>query len=225
MNQIEINDIADSLLIINKVTIERLFEQQNQNSLILYLFYYKTAKWQKNSVIKANDDYCKKSLHWGIDKLQSAKKVLIDMNLIEIVKRINEKNQIIGWYIKLKYYSNSTIPDSTIPILPHVEEQETNTINNNNILYNTYNKNTINNTYTEKNTKKFVPPTLEEIQDYCRKRNNNVNAKVFYDYFNEGNWIDSNGNKVKNWKQKIITWENNSKNSKKTHEEVIYEVI
>ena len=47
MEEIQLLDIADDLLIINKVTIERLFQEDNQNPLILYLFYYKTAKWQK----------------------------------------------------------------------------------------------------------------------------------------------------------------------------------
>lgn len=61
----------------------------------------------------------------------------------------------------------------------------------------------------------FIPPTLEEIQAYCKERNNKVDAKKFFDYFNtpdaNGNtWIDSKGNKVKNWKQKIITWEKNN---------------
>ena len=51
-------------------------------------------------------------------------------------------------------------------------------------------------------------PTLEEVRDYCiNVRHNNVDYQKFYDYFNEGNWIDSKGNKVRNWKQKIITWE------------------
>ena len=51
-------------------------------------------------------------------------------------------------------------------------------------------------------------PTLEEVRDYCiNVRHNNVDYQKFYDYFNEGNWIDSKGNKVKNWKQKVITWE------------------
>lgn len=36
----------------------------------------------------------------------------------------------------------------------------------------------------------------------------NVDAKTFFNYFDTGNWIDSNGNKVKNWKQKLITWNN-----------------
>ena len=54
---------------------------------------------------------------------------------------------------------------------------------------------------------RFVPPTLEEIEAYCRERNSNVNPKEFFDYFDTGHWIDSKGHEVKNWKQKLITWE------------------
>ena len=59
------------------------------------------------------------------------------------------------------------------------------------------------------NTNSFSPPTLEEITEYCQKRKNNVEPKKFFDYFNETNWVDSTGKKVKSWKQKIITWEGN----------------
>ena len=41
MEGIELIDIADDLLIVNKTTIDRLFQEENQNTLILYLFYYK----------------------------------------------------------------------------------------------------------------------------------------------------------------------------------------
>lgn len=61
--------------------------------------------------------------------------------------------------------------------------------------------------------KQFIPPTLEEIQAYCIERKNNVDAKKFYDYFSVSEWHDSKGNKVKSWKQKIITWENNKNKS------------
>ena len=60
---------------------------------------------------------------------------------------------------------------------------------------------------TNNKKKEFVPPTLEEIQEYCKSRNNNIDAKYFYDYFTASGWIDSKGNEVKSWKQKIITWE------------------
>lgn len=58
-----------------------------------------------------------------------------------------------------------------------------------------------------KSENKFQPPTLEEVEEYCKERNSTVDPKTFYEYFDAGNWVDSKGNKVKNWKQKIITWE------------------
>lgn len=54
--------------------------------------------------------------------------------------------------------------------------------------------------------KTFTPPKLEEIEKYVLEKKLNVDAKKFYDYFNEGNWIDSKGNQVKSWKQKLLTW-------------------
>ena len=59
-----------------------------------------------------------------------------------------------------------------------------------------------------KSKRQFVPPTLEEVTEYCKERKNNVNPKAFYDYFTAGHWIDAQGKPVLNWKQKIITWEN-----------------
>jgi len=62
----------------------------------------------------------------------------------------------------------------------------------------------------EKKPKRFIPPTLEEIEEFIKTNNLNVNAKYFLDYFTDGNWIDSKGNKVKNWKQKLRTWHNHN---------------
>jgi hypothetical protein len=56
----------------------------------------------------------------------------------------------------------------------------------------------------------FVPPTLEEIVAYVQERKSTVDAKRFYDYFTVGKWFDKNGSPVKNWKQKLITWETNN---------------
>ena len=59
---------------------------------------------------------------------------------------------------------------------------------------------------------KYIAPTLEEIKAYCTQRNNNVDAQKFYDYYTRNDWKDSKGNKVKNWKQKVITWEKKETN-------------
>lgn len=50
------------------------------------------------------------------------------------------------------------------------------------------------------------PPTLEEIKSYIEENGYNVDAEQFFNYFTEGNWTDSKGNNVRNWKQKLITW-------------------
>lgn len=62
----------------------------------------------------------------------------------------------------------------------------------------------------DKTSKKniFVPPTLEEVMEYCSERKNNVDPKKFYEYYSVANWKDAKGNPVKNWKQKMIAnWE------------------
>ena len=65
-----------------------------------------------------------------------------------------------------------------------------------------------------KKSKDFTPPTLEEVEAYCKSRNNNVDAKRFFDFFDSADWVDSKGNKVRNWKQKVITWESYNKEVK-----------
>jgi hypothetical protein len=73
------------------------------------------------------------------------------------------------------------------------------------------------------NKKRFVPPILQDVQDYCKERNNSVDAKKFFDYYSAGDWKDAKGNQVKNWKQKLLTWEaktdnqNTSKSNTNTH--------
>lgn len=55
--------------------------------------------------------------------------------------------------------------------------------------------------------KRFVPPKLDDINAYITEKGLIVNGQVFLDYFTAGNWKDSEGKPVKNWKQKLITWD------------------
>ena len=59
----------------------------------------------------------------------------------------------------------------------------------------------------KKDNKKFTPPTFEEVEAYAKERGDKVDPKFFFDYFTEGKWIDSKGNPVRNWKQKMVSWE------------------
>lgn len=73
----------------------------------------------------------------------------------------------------------------------------------------------------EKRASRFNPPTLEEVRKYAWEHCKNVDADHFYEYFTTPNdkgetWVDSKGNKVRNWKQKMLTWEKMNSQSSKT---------
>ena len=83
-DDINLNDIADELLIVDKRTIEHLFELENcADCVALYMFFYKTAKWQGTRSIKANDTYIRKCLGWGARKVTATKKILESAKYIE----------------------------------------------------------------------------------------------------------------------------------------------
>lgn len=51
------------------------------------------------------------------------------------------------------------------------------------------------------------PPTLAEVEAYCKERGSSVDPKDFWDFFEAGDWVDSKGKPVLAWKQKLLTWE------------------
>ena len=63
------------------------------------------------------------------------------------------------------------------------------------------------NNLSNKRGSQFTPPTLADVESYCKERGNNISAKRFFDYYTANEWKDGKGNKVKNWKQKVISWE------------------
>ena len=62
-----------------------------------------------------------------------------------------------------------------------------------------------------KKSTKFIPPTQEEVIDYCNQKSLSVDPYYFYSYYTEADWHDANGRPVKNWKQRMITWNANAK--------------
>ena len=57
-----------------------------------------------------------------------------------------------------------------------------------------------------KEEKKFKKPTPEEIKNYCKERNNNVDADRFYNFYESKGWMVGK-NKMRDWKAAIRTWE------------------
>lgn len=67
---------------------------------------------------------------------------------------------------------------------------------------------------------RFVPPTLEEVQDYCLERNNKVDVERFIDFYTSKGWMVGKS-KMKDWKACVRTWErSNSTSTQQTQKPV-----
>lgn len=59
---------------------------------------------------------------------------------------------------------------------------------------------------SESRQKKFIKPTVKEIADYCRERNNNVDAQTFFDFYESKGWLIGK-TPMRDWKASVRTWE------------------
>ncbi len=69
---------------------------------------------------------------------------------------------------------------------------------------------------TVKKRKQFKPPTVEEVQEYCSERMNNVNAESFVDFYESKGWMVGK-NKMKDWKAAVRTWEKGNNSNQRTY--------
>lgn len=53
---------------------------------------------------------------------------------------------------------------------------------------------------------KFIPPTLQEVTDYCKERNNGVNPKIWFNHYTAKGWKIGKTPMV-DWKAAVHTWE------------------
>lgn len=72
-----------------------------------------------------------------------------------------------------------------------------------NIIDNINIDNTLSN---KKGAAKFQKPSLEEIEEYCRQRQNSVDAVTFFNHYESNGWMVGKTH-MKDWKAAIHTWE------------------
>lgn len=60
--------------------------------------------------------------------------------------------------------------------------------------------------------KRFVPPTVEEIQAYCDERGSYlIDPQAFIDYYEARGWMLNKNRKMVDWKAAVRTWEGNER--------------
>lgn len=63
----------------------------------------------------------------------------------------------------------------------------------------------------DKKRKRFTPPTVDDVRQYCYERGNNIDAEAFVDYYTARGWKYGQGRPVVDWKAAVRTWEKREK--------------
>ena len=187
--------LEESILLENIYFWVKKNKANNQN-------YHNNKYWSYNSIkaFKLLFDYMSES------KIYRALKKLEEVGLIEIGDFNADRYKRPSWYTvtdkTLKLYKDCLFQNETSTF-----QNETSTFQNE-ISSITDNKQQIKNTNKKQQIKEqFTPPTLEDVAEYCKERNNNIDPMQFIDYYSARGWRFNNGGKMKDWRATVRTWE------------------
>jgi len=156
--------------------------------------------WNKECIL----NYCDAEIE--IDKehldILIAKKIVKIENDFLIIDFLNEQLYGIAETSKKRR-------EAVLQRWAKVKQNDTNVLQlNTSVLQNDTEESRVDKSRVEKDksrvVNKFTAPTILEVQTYFNENGFSKElAKRAFDYYDVGNWKDSKGNQVKNWKQKM----------------------
>ena len=66
----------------------------------------------------------------------------------------------------------------------------------------------------------FKKPSIEEVREYCKERNNNIKAEEFIDFYESKGWYVGK-NKMKDWKASVRLWEQRDKKTQQSKPKLV----
>lgn len=142
-------------------------------------------------------------------------------------------------YSKTKQTEQSGTNGTSVPTMEQMEHNETNgtvsvsvsdnvSVDNNSVILE---KNKDTNVSIKKESKRFIKPTIQEIQAYIFEKGYTFDAEAFFAFYESNGWKVGK-NPMKNWKMACTTWSKNRNNNNnnnygraKTNTEKFYESI
>ena len=61
--------------------------------------------------------------------------------------------------------------------------------------------------------KRFEPPSVEEVAEYCKERQNRINPQHFVDFYTANGWVQGKGKPIKDWRAAVRNWEQRDQSS------------
>jgi hypothetical protein len=169
-----------------------------KDSFVFYRSFYESTKGLPNeSRLRIFDNICELALNdEDIDGLQG-----IEINIFTLIRpQIEANNQRYENGKKGGRPKKKTI-GYEIGKTTGYENKKPNVNVNVNVNDNIKKENII-------KEKRFSKPTIEEVESYCKERNNNVDPHRFINYYEANGWVQGKARKpIKDWKACIRTWE------------------
>lgn len=77
---------------------------------------------------------------------------------------------------------------------------------------------------TKQKRKRFVKPTISDIEQYCSEKNISINAQQFIDYYESNGWKVGR-NSMKDWQATVRRWSSNNYGKKKSSKDNAINVV
>lgn len=119
----------------------------------------------------------------------SVQQIRTALNKLKSTNEITIKSNSQGTVIEIVNYSKYQLSTNESTIEQPINNHQTTTNNN-----------------VNKERSIFIPPTFEQVSEYCTERKNNVDASKFFNFYEAKGWMVGK-NKMKDWKAGVRTWE------------------
>ena len=174
---------------------------QSKNEMLLYALIYSYS--DGGSAFYGSTEYLAKRLGSSKSRIIKVLNEMVSKGLI-----IKKTSGRFNFYVtNFNYVCNTEEPPVSVQ---HPEGCRVDTESSVAPTPNNINNNIKNNI----RAKRFVKPTVEEVEAYCKERNNNVDAKKFISHYDSNGWMVGKSS-MKDWKGAVRTWERNDFDNRK----------
>ena len=178
------------------------FSDLDSEKKMFYLYILTNERTKQCGIYEISKKHICFDLGLSLDKVNKLLSFFINIGKLQFSDSTNEV-AIKNW-AKYNY--------STSPKVVRCIESELKAVKNKSLIEYIYSIDTVSQEEKEEKeeqevkSKGFVVPTLEEVQEYCNERKNNVDASMFVDFYSSKGWLIGK-NKMKDWKASVRTWE------------------
>ena len=197
------------------------------------VIYFNIKYWCEYN--RTNDQNEYEGLYWTYNSISafekqfeyfSAKQIRTALSVLEEHGYIKSGNFNKSAYDRTKWYADLRFNSEDKPTLPekkiHFDKRANGDDENGEPIPNINTNIKPNNKLIEKEIYKerevvekpkvFIPPTVEQVREYCLESGYGIDPEQFVDFYESKGWMIGK-NKMKSWKAAVRTWVKNRKNT------------